>query len=1564
MSNMKSILKYSSVALATVLVMQVFVPGAFATIRISNSKTRYWESEDTSGDPIVEVVELSSGQVQSLIDKTSNITIDGFGDKSEYENYQNYDKAGVSTISGAERMSDQYIVTNEGKVVRPYDVTKHAMADPEKGYLSKVVVDGFVSYTTAINRNLRVCAGREADECERGYLSDKEEKELQEKIEKAREKSENLDPEEPGPLDSFSEWVLDNLGGTGEGGFQDKNPESPPNVIQSNYTSTHIQHYDDLLIFPKHLSEFIGTLHQMRPLETGYGVVALVGMAIAFADAGSTLKNAPKLASKGISALADDGISAVGKFAAGKASGFKSFAKGAKAKTLVKMDIWDDLDAAKYMLKGSDYTRDATSALKGGLDAGNDDVINQLVKNSDEVQGITKTDDGLWALEIKPKGLNKYTIYEESPDAVVDFLELEKGLDAADAASDASSITTDLGKHGEILDSLDEASKYDDPEVLWEDMDDVDSLKGWLKAEHPDSLSEIDDVLKATGDYGLYAEKVGGAIGGSGSIGTAIKSGVSAGVLRFGAGFARWSQFNLYLWKGTQAFFIAVQPWLGERGRGFNLFEMEVRATPKRVIKQEESLDSYFEIIRSTEYLQGKGWYPAGVFENMQEWFVPNLKDMLTEKSDVQYIRSKIRENPGPGRIIALDQEGSVPEKIGGMGKNVILPVNLHGEEKWMISSQTPEKSNYYSFEHPRSYKVPGNGKRYTSLTFMVKRLDIGGLAQMKPKGDYTTKPYGNLVEMTPSTPALIGSSIFAGASGGMLGAASGLGQYGQYATLGLTGVFIAPKAWQTLTEDAAEKGYDPTYTEVVDIDEAYSRGNLCENKIEDTTASIKGAYALMATTKTLEIGTDGAGIAVAASSYAATGPVGLTVAAAQIGAAIGNYFAEKEYEREKKEGLREMKNCTETVHFGLGWSALTEPENRSQNILDEVKSQIGGSTNFNPMDSIGLGSVSQETKASLENFAAGTMISTPSLKGIIKGSSHTRLYGSELYQIHFDRDSQLDWFLNQAQDISFCTQTQGGAYRCMRKEGYSLLTNESTPIIKDAPQARGLRWDNERGILTIPQKVINIRNSTDQEELMEINPGIPDEVKFEKQQVKRTVEDLAETTRTKTLLGGLQMIRTDQAVIWNNNQETVVMFTERTGEEYGKNEIIRFPDSKIQVYRNNEIEIQDEDGDNKLGETLKVDVDGFISFDNGKLIPGRGEKEVKVNGENVTRNFDEWNHLMIYNLMDFDADDANWGGEGVTDEDGNITALKNLLGSKLNKKLSEIEDLNFSEIDGEGKGSITKEGDEIIINTPDGEKHERNTGNTEIDIQEGPNGEVQAQAYNSNTGEKIGDPINMENVDGTDTSGEKEDSFWDNQRASDLTNDMQFSQFEGADGERIWIDNGKLYVQREGMDEPKVYKIDKIAENGDILLENGKKMRVRKGENGQPLMELLNKRGQVTSSTPLLRAWGKGGMMEYKDGKISISNEFPFKLNPQFSQRGAGMQNPGMMTPKQSPWGSREQPVPQEELGAEKGKPGIAAQLPSTPTQPATLAIFIITILGGIIAIRRRKELQEKLNN
>jgi len=1026
-----------------------------------------------------------------------------------------------------------------------------------------------------------------------------------------------------------------------------------------------------------------------------------------------------------------------------------------------------------------------------------------------------------------------------------------------------------------------------------EKLADVSPAEGqsWSDAATQFGESEIidgvpaEEIMKDVGKIKAYGSDAGSSLVGKGdtiSSTQGIGRLLSEGFQLKGAGIRGFEAMknSMAVFQGMLAVSFASLTFFGQPKPSFELMTLSIEAEPDRVIEDEEA---YLEIARSTERAYGQDFYPSGVFKNLLDTFNFDIEEIMDE-DEAETVRRKIEQDPGPGYVKVIDQETSA-ETYTAKPVNMIYPTRIGDGtgERWMINSINPTMTDYQAFEHPKSY-AEGDGELFSTFALIVKDLDMGGLTTVEQ--DWAEHSGDWLVDYTPTTRTMVYGSTIAGVLTGLSPTGMFTGRVGPGVVKGLVATYMI-RGWGHLGEEEAKRMQEQDYGTLVDVGEAYREGTPCSVEMDILKDDINDARRWM---WTFLMGKTGLDIAKMAGTYGAitmgTGPIGgAALSGMIIASSIGNYYSTREYQELRTDGLDRMKECQETMFEILAISSMGTDEKQTEETMEQIKGRLGETLSGIP----GLESISPEAKETLENLGPQTYENVMALSGKVEGESMTNLFGTELYQVHFDREADVKWFLEEHQNIDFCTQvdtTLEGKpiFECVHAEGYQLLDEEGRPII-DGPQTRGVRWDNDRELMTIPQRVVNVKQT--EGELMEIEK---DQVRIDDSSTQEGVQEIIGKTDTRDIFGELQTIKTEEAVVWHDGDTTVARFTEPVGDTIGRGTVLRFDNTHVQMYKNNEIEIQSNTDDSQaLDHTLELGENGFLSFTNGKLVPGTGEHELTVNNQTVTRDFGEWNHLILYDLLSFTAERADdYWIEGIQrDEDGNIIGFEM----------------------------------------------------------------------------------------GGDFPAEHQDQM------DELLREMMFNDLRGPDGRMMRIeDNELIYVDETGEE----HRYEIIGEeDGRLILEDGRVLDLEVGPDGQPQAQFYQNGEQVGAPIPLLRATGAGGMMGYnpETGEISISNEFPFQLNPSFGDIGAGMTNPGMVVPQASEFGGRP---PERDIDTViNGRdPGLIAELSSTPgresqieqpgqetelegetmettttlpTGKIALVIFIAVILGGVIAIRKK---------
>lgn len=1458
----KNTLRIASIFLVTILGLQVlFLPvsanvnteqeGETLQIQQNSPENPQGNEEEIRPTQVkqisddVEIVELCFRDIERLLDKTGDITFDGFGDKDTYEEARAREEAGVSNTPGVENATDQFITTNEGETVMLYDLLEHRAIRPDDvPHLSHMVTSGHMSYTTLLDETTRVCPEYPDETCERGHVNPEEAQELQEKLEeKEAEVSQIADLAEEGLHEAITPFIdaggrlgiIDEVNDTEEylregeediEELKEKLDGTPLNVIQSNYSISHLQRPDSLMMFPHHLGKFIQYLETLESRDQVYAVAQGASMITSIASIKSSIKGA-RLARAKLDAIDS------------KEDVLSMKAKSSK----IKSEITQEKGNLKNKMRGP---------IEQEYD--NKNVESITIQDGGD-SGTVVFDDDTW-VDISANDMDNMGIKSEAN-------RIGQELNPAEANMDEISDAVDESFHnGEI--SVDQFKN----EIMGRDLEDSIGDIGRYEMSGGDTARMIGDKMDS------WQQSM--------AIGEAFKEGgLSLGGFAVGAG--RTFKHSVRMMEGFLTLSFIPMAFYGAPEPAFQLMGLSIEAEPDRVI---EDKDAYFEMARATERSYGQDFYPAGTFDNLMDFFGVDMNEIMPP-DDAEVVRRKVQEDPGPGYVKIIDQETSA-ETYTDQPVNMIHPQRIGDMtgERWMIQSINPTMTDYQAFEHPKSY-AEGNDKFFSTMSLIVKDLDLAGLTTMEQ--DWAQQRGDWLVDYTPTTRTMFLGSLAAGGVGGITAGGLFTGSRTVSALKATMGYFFA-RGIASLGEDEAKRIQETEYGKLVDVGEAYREGDPCGQEleelrdgIEDTRRWMWGGLVGDTTFDIASLAAKRSAVVTAKAPYAAPA----VLAGMSIAASLAKYWGTRQYQQLRTDGLERMKDCQETMFELLAFSEMPTEDARSEDLLEQIKGDLGEGLAGIP----GLESIAPEATEELRNLGPQYYENIMALSGKIEGESMVNLFGTELYQVHFDRESDIKWFLEEHQDIEFCEEvdrTPEGKpiFQCMVAEGYTLLDFEGNPIL-DAPQTTGIRWDNDRELMTIPQRVINVKHGPDQ--LMEIEK---DEVRIDDQNAREAVRDVVGRRPPSNIFGDLQTINTENAVLWHDGDTTVARFTDPVKDHIGRGQVLRFDDTHIQMYKNNEIEIQrNTDNEPALNYTFEVGESGFLSFENGKITPGmEGEQEVRANNATMERDFSEWNHIIIYDLLSFTADRA----ESYEIQEGCL----------------EDEEPEF--------GGMSLGGE---FNLPEVE-------------------EEQAK-------ELLGGFCNLNRIDG----------------AQDQTITVR-------DNELCWEDPQGEVVCRE---------IDEVRD-GRIHFEDGYSLDVSPGPDGEPEFQFLDPDGEaVGPPIPLLRASGPGGMMGYdpETGEISISNEFPFQMNPEFGDIGAGMTNPGMVVPQQSEFGGRP-PEPDVDVPVEERDPGLLAELPSTPGRESQLEeegeilqleedestvlplnqvlliIFIVTILGGIVAIRR----------
>ncbi|MEM0372794.1 MAG: hypothetical protein QXO69_03095, partial [archaeon] len=381
----------------------------------------------------------------------------------------------------------------------------------------------------------------------------------------------------------------------------------------------------------------------------------------------------------------------------------------------------------------------------------------------------------------------------------------------------------------------------------------------------------------------------------------------------------------------------------------------------------------------------------------------------------------------------------------------------------------------------------------------------------------------------------------------------------------------------------------------------------------------------------------------------------------------IADYYTNEEYTKLKEEGLKRMKECYETQYEILAWQAIQTEEKTSEAFTEDfLKQGVQGVSNvLGPT----IKSIAPEVKEAIDSIGSNYFWGTLNLKADpIKGLSLINLYGTIVYQVHFDCEATIKWYAKNDCNIDLCDQQADGTYKCLSKQGYFLF-DENGNMIFDGPQAAFLQWSNLETYASMPQKVINIKQAP--EKFMEIyndkilvtNDCIYNEIDGVTKMnagTKGATGDsstkpgtasmaAAPTKDVKQVFGAFDVINTENEIVWMEGTTVAVEFLKQKsiGETtYSATQTERFENSHLEIARDGSVTVRGAAGSDMLGGALQMSSEGVISFDNAMIIPGKAPV-ITRGGKTYTASY-SYNamgggsvlHLFIRDLLTVSAKD------------------------------------------------------------------------------------------------------------------------------------------------------------------------------------------------------------------------------------------------------------------------------------------------------------------------------------
>jgi hypothetical protein len=1562
----------------------------------------------------VRTISLNATDYITLINRTERIKFDAFGNSETQKKNDALEEADVSSDSTVMTAKNQFITGPDGKPVGVFDLMQNRLVSPDavgQCHLSNLVTSGYMSYATLVDQNTRFCAQYPDTSCESGHPSSETTTSVTSKLDKVKEVQSmmnsalnnkltaaivwnqvkpKLEEIQPGSTDKY-QVEINNALATGDLGkvkdvttdaisdvvaaAQADTSYSPLNFFESDDTTAYFTGADKVFMFPFALSDFTQKLAKLQEQEQ---LITWANLATTFMTVGSLARQwqAAKLLKSGMSP----------EYCAKHNKGCASIVEGMEKETrqiaentgkMTEAQLKQTANAKGWVFFDTDKVTDFKQAKKlyeealtnrmspKGMealfaeadDAANDAAKIEKLRTMVDDEGIKTIDYALMKGEKETEALAR-VVRKELSDKADELAKIKNGLKAINPKADGAAKevegllsqttgkqhslrselirslekgrtetaaklagTTDTTKQAEYAaelghyDTAISAAKAKDATVysrlIREDTSanalimnameksgsvklsslasaNIDDMLVGLERGSPNTLRELMQEAAYREYYGADIAKY---IAGKGAIMSNLEIATKGG--RFWQLYGAVQLAAIKTITGTsnilrigrlQALItFSIIAYAGEPKAIYELNMLELHMTPASKLPSNDHT-AYFDILvtkevpRSWDYDLTK----TNLFTNLAKWFGVDFKDIFGEGLDGVMRKKMQAVSPF---VMVVDQETGVTTLSPTTpAMNMILPmVDQANKKKWSFLSTDPDPLKYYTFEHPAGYALY-KGTKYTTMALFVNNVNMSGLTSVE--ADWAKIPFSALIDALPNWQEFLTTAALGGLVGGF-GAGAAVGGGVMRSSIFSMGYAVLLKQFGQAGTAMAKEMASDKYGVLVDIDKAYSSGKQCSQVEREALAKIEPLL-------NYKWATAGATMGLELINFYTAGGAGIgaiALAATQITLGVADWYVTTEYEKAKAEGLDAMKSCYETQFFILGSAGIPTEGGTTDEITKTLKS--GAETAAQYLGPT-LKDLSPEAYTALKNIGNTFYYNTMTFSGDITKASMSSIAGSEIYYVHFDMDSDIKWFLPPECPFELCDYVDG-AYKCMMAQGYMLFDSDGNMIF-EGPQVLGLHWNNMLGFAGIPQKVVEVDKKSGtalldmyKDSVRFVEPDNCTRNEFVKLLgLKSSTSDIQEAALADSF-GRLEVISTPEAyIMYESGFDTVAVryLTDSSKNVQGcpgKGKIVRYA-GNIRLYRDGTVRIVDPSGV-PVSNCTNFDLgqSGFISFENGKIIPGKAQPAggITNKGRTYTYSTSRENvlHMFTYKIIENDV-----------------------------KDMDDLSVLEPCTVDGQtGFRMKTSMSDSTM---------------------------------NAQWNELLND---------TDDEG------------------ICFTQWIGPDdtGRADISDNTLRITDADNVTKDYQMVLDPVtglpmydSERGCIRVRDSKTgeeycMKTEIGPDGVPQMILLDKNGNPYGSPiPLLWANGMGGSMMYNpdSGRISINNEFPFAINPNFQNYGAG--GLGLMKPESAPWGSR---VKQEGGGGVVEPP--ANPLAALPWAPAGADIiaFSIAMAAGLMLIRMR---------
>ena len=1358
----------------------------------------------------VETVSLSADEYEKLVESVNNSIYSGFGNAERADSQKELQDADVSLNPGVNEAKNQFITTASGQPMFVFDTMQFSAkpATAETCYLNNIITRGYMSYAAKVDQNVRFCSQYGDGACENGRYNLDGVKKNMERIEKATavtdhfygnngvkdytnvdwdavkadytkldalkiplaEVSVDVDSINPTgyhPLNSYNYDAFksdcETLGvkecidkfyekKIGDNSYKIR---STWNIVESNHTDLGLYNSDVTLALPHELASFVKNLKDLSGEETA---VLYINIAASAVSIGSMWKA----------------------YKAGKMAKQLKNLKSAK-----KIEDAEDIgELLKTWENGGELTTEEAEAIG---------KITKRIDNGDSIASILGDDGKMLVNEQKIstdsllKGVENGDKYEVWVGNTKKVISRDGNLISFSNVDDAGNLVNyDKVGIDTLTDLLKDSSKYNkaSPELK-------EALRLIASGESKGEISTLGSVeeLIKNGETTYGGTKVAvlplikkGVIEGA-DAGTASGSffhaaNAARAAAKTSSGLAKAGKLaEFLLFKGVlgfnnfmkigriQAYITFAAQMFTQQPEGFyELSSLLFTLRPAKTIVGAEG--SYVDIIRTSKQglLLDKDIFPDNFYTNILNFVGVDLKQ-ITGKQDYTIIKRKITNM---GEIVSVvDQEtGAESLTASKTPINSITSITPKADSKqrWQIHNLDPDSTIYYAFEDPKAYQKKAQDK-YTAMGFIANNVNISAMVSVESDWAKYDATSSFLTGILPSWKDMV-------IMGGLTSVIMPLTFSGfkpSTARYALT-LALAKGMGQTFTSEVVNQ---QKYGQMVDINKAFESKKRCKYVKDHAMPNIRRLLHAKAALAGINMGLEVADVALAPTGIGAVASM-----AAQVVVGVADYAVSEQYVKAKEEGLKAMKDCYETKFEFLSWQKIQTTEGQQTEV--EQALNTGAIKGFVNNLGANLNAISPEAGKQLQDLGQSIYSSTLTISADpIKGKSIIRLLGTEIYQVHFDKDAEMQWYAKNDCGINLCHETPSGEQKCLTKQGYVLIGEDGKPIF-EGPQNQFLAWNNLETYASIPQRVINI--AQEDSPLIKIkkdDTGYNQVVTIEDECVKEEVKtELGLGTETNVdekisnSFGKIETIATENSdLIWFDGNDLAVSFAAEkvcgTGEKtetYAPAQTLRVPKGTIVINKNGKITIQDEKGKD-VCTGFDIGDAGAIAFENAMIIKSRGEAKDYNRLDNK-----EVLHLAIRDLLSFDANDLDKmeisgpcecvkGALGTScttenDEQGAYFGFKmqgQLSTDETQQLNSQLDSICFTEGTGQNGEQVTYKDGQLCITQKDGTQDCETITNIDDQglhtddggrwqIEKGPNG-PELWKYNSDN-IKTGNPI------------------------------------------------------------------------------------------------------------------------------------------------------------------------------------------------------------------------------